>query len=123
MNQLEARLPRKSRTCAPAWPERLRQRACVRGSSVLTPLIAVLTAALMAVIAQFALLAPHTTIVTTLESLRIPMVERAPPRAYGACGDVCSSEDRQCRHVVLRDGLHNGSRVSNEILMAAESCH
>jgi hypothetical protein len=88
----------------------------------MTSLIVVLTAALMAVIAQFALLAPHTRIVTALESLRLPLVERASPRAFGACGDVCSV-DRVCRHIVLRDGLHNGSRVSNEILAAAESCH
>lgn len=91
------------------------------GSSLLTPLIAVVTAALMAVVAQFTLLASHTRITATLESLRLPLVEPAAPRPFGACGDICS-DDRRCRHVVLRDGLHNGSRVSGDILMAAESC-
>ena len=98
---------------------------CARGSSVLTPLVAVLTAALMAVIAQFALLAPHARIATTLESIQtlgLPLPADDAPHPYGACGDICSV-DHRCRHVVLRDGLHDGSRVSRDILMAAQSCH
>ena len=122
MNQRQARLPRRSRTCTEVRPLLLRRPKRVRGSSVLTPLIAVLTAAAMAVIAQFALLAPQTRIATTLESLRLPMTDDEPTRSYGACGDICSA-DHRCRHVVLRDGLHDGNRVSREILMAAESCH
>lgn len=122
MNQPEARPLSMSRSRVMAQPRGWRHPGRVRGSSVLTPLIVVLTAALMAVIAQFALLAPHTRIVNTLESLRLPLVEQESPRAFGACGDICSV-DHRCRHVVLRDGLHNGSRVSREILMAAESCH
>ena len=111
-----------ARTRDRARPHRLGQRGRVGGSSVLMPLIAVLTAALMAVIAQFALLGPQTKIANTLESLRLSLPEAESPRAYGACGDICSA-DHQCRHVVLRDGLHDGNRVSREILMAAESCH
>lgn len=82
----------------------------------------VFTAALMAVISQFALLAPHEKIARTLEALRLPMTDASPSRAFGACGDVCSL-DGNCRHVVLRDGLHNGSRVRVDVLQAAESCH
>ncbi len=105
-----------------ASPRAFRHRGRVGGSSLLTPLIAVLTAALMAVIAQFALLAPHAKMVSALESLRLPLTSDARLRPFGACGDVCSV-DRICRHIVLRDGLHDGSRVSKEVLAAAESCY
>ncbi|MBA4286228.1 MAG: hypothetical protein C0434_11925 [Xanthomonadaceae bacterium] len=89
---------------------------------MIAPLLVVMTAALMAVISQFALLAPHAKIARTLESLHLPISDEAPPRAFGACGDVCAMGG-SCRHVVLRDGLHNGSRVEPDVLQAAEACH
>lgn len=98
-------------------------RAAVRGGSTLAVLVAVTTTALMAIVAQFALLPSQERIVETLEALAVPIAGSPPAsRAFGACGDICSAQ-HVCRHVVLRDGLHDGHRVSDAVLAAAESCH
>ena len=99
------------------------RRARLRGGSTLTVLVAVSTTALMAVIARFAVLSPHEGIADALKVITAP-IAGAPPagRPFGACGDVCSAQ-HVCRHVVLRDGLHQGSRVSAAVLDAAEACY
>lgn len=85
-------------------------------------MVAITTAGLMAIVAQFALLVPHQTLGEKLRSLDLPMSRSAPShRAYGACGDICSDEGG-CRHVLLRGGLHDGDRVAEAVMVAAESC-
>lgn len=109
-----ARSQRGARTAPPV---------AVRGGSTLAVLIAVTTTALMAIVAQFALLPSQERIVDTLEALTAPIAGPPPAsRPFGACGDICSAQ-HVCRHVVLRDGLHDGTRVSDALLAAAESCY
>ncbi|MCX7061193.1 MAG: hypothetical protein NTZ11_09920 [Gammaproteobacteria bacterium] len=122
MSQLQARLRTSSRTRPPAGVRPAHWRWHARGGSVVAPLIVVMTAALMATVSQFALLTPHEQIAQTLQALRLPMSDGAAPRAFGACGDVCSVAGG-CRHVVLSGGLHDGSRVQQEVLQAAQACH
>lgn len=121
MNQREARQPSpravQARACLRPW----RGRRGAGGGSVIAPLVVVMTLALLALMFPFALMAPHARIAETLQSLQLPVAHAPPPHAFGACGDVCSS-DGNCRHVVLRDGMHGGDRVSHTALLAAESC-
>lgn len=122
MNQRQARPSSppavQAQACLSAW--RGRRRA--GGASVLTPLVVVMTLALLALMFPFAVMAPHARIAETLQSLPLPTARTPPSHAFGACGDVCSA-DGNCRHVVLRDGMHGGDRISDTALLAAESCH
>jgi len=96
----------------------------LRGASVLTPLILLLTAAMFAVLLQAGLLTPPVRLLRTLETLggALPeAVDTEAERSYGACGDVCTAAGA-CRHVQLSDGLHGGDRVSPEALLDARSC-
>jgi hypothetical protein len=109
----------RSNPGASACPSRV-----VRGASTLTVLAAIATTALMAIVAQFAMLAPQEKLMQTLQVLTDPIAGHEPAgRPFGACGDVCSDGDGGCRYVVLRDGLHKGSRVSDAVLAAAEACY
>lgn len=99
-----------------------RRRARLRGGSTLAVLVAITTAALMVIVAQFALIAPHQTLGDTLRGLSRPSPVAAPTgRSYGACGDICS-EEGGCRHVLLRNGLHNGDRVPEAVMVGADAC-
>ncbi|WP_428385114.1 hypothetical protein [Nevskia ramosa] len=94
------------------------------GASVLTPLVVVLTASMMALLLQGGLISPHNRIAQTLDSLMRSIPETAAPeseRRYGACGDICTVSGA-CRHVVLHGGLHGGQKVPMEVLTKAESC-
>ncbi|MDP3295018.1 MAG: hypothetical protein Q8M37_09780 [Nevskia sp.] len=94
------------------------------GASVLTPLVLLLTASMMALLLQGHLMSPHADIARTLDSLIRSMPAATPPdskRHYGACGDICTVSGA-CRHVVLHGGLHGGQKVSMDVLTKAESC-
>lgn len=97
----------------------------LRGSSVLGSLAAAGAAAMMALLIQADLFTANSRLMRTLDNLvqSIPTVsEPAAERSYGACGDICVVGGA-CRHIVLRNGLHGGQKVSPDVLMAAESCH
>lgn len=94
------------------------------GASVLTPLVVVLTASMMALLLEAGLIGPQTRMAQTLDSLMRSIPAAAAPesvRRYGACGDICTVGGA-CRNVVLHGGLHGGQKVSMEVLTQAESC-
>lgn len=102
----------------------------MRGASVLTPLVVLMTLAMFALMFDSALLAPQFSLRSTLDSVSLPIAAAMAANidhsahdisGYGACGDVCVTGGT-CRHIVLHDGLHGGDKVSLDVLLAAESC-
>lgn len=91
---------------------------------MLTPLVVVLTASMMALLLEGGLISPQNRMAQTLDSLMRSIPAAAAPegeRRYGACGDICTIGGA-CRHVVLHGGLHGGQKVSMDVLTKAESC-